>query len=299
MKITVINWNDIIPNMTDVFTVCRHPTEIRHTDALVISDDTTFMGIKACKIAKEHGVPSFIVQHGRNAASDYSVHKKNIIADFFLAWGYEDVEQAIEGGWTRDRVIRIGCPAFVDRCTPEPDGKTVVFVPIHRELELEVNERNSKEGIAVWKVLLEMEGIAPIAKLLRDEHNFDHYPQEKFITRRSDEGHVKRIYRELLRPASCVVSLLEGTFELLAYSMDIPVVRLDALYPASLPYTAETIHSINDIEKAVKEALINPQKDREMRRRVVIARGGIESDNPKESIIRIIKEKRGLNADKR
>ncbi len=301
MKITVINWNDIIPNMSDVFTVYHHPTEIRYTDALIISDDTTFMGVKACKIAKEYGVPSFIVQHGRNAATDYSVHRKEIIADFFFAWGHEDVEQAVEGGWARDRVIRIGCPALVDRCTPEPDGKTVVFAPPHREQEDDVNKRNSEEGMAIWEVLHSMDGIHPIAKLLKYEHDFKHYPHEKFITWRLEEGHIKRIYQELLRKTSCVVSPMDGTFELLAYSMDIPVVKLESNCPAASSPAARLVYTIDEIEGAVRDALAHPEWNREERKRIVVERGWSEGDNPKESIARLIKEKtkRELYVNKR
>lgn len=292
LNVTVINWNDVIPNMEDVFKIYRHPSEIHLTDALVISDDTTVMGSKACLIAREYGVPSFIVQHGRGATSDYAIQNNEVIADFFLVWGQHDVEQAIKGGWAEDRVQRVGSPALAYRCTPEPDGKTVVFAPIHNERGDDINKRNSDEGRAIWKVLYSMDNILPIAKLLKHEHNLKHYPNEKFITWRNEEGHIKLIYQELLKKTSCVVSQVEGTFELLAYSMDIPVIRIKNTYHDDFFPASRIVDNIDEISDAVKDALAHPEKNRDKRIETVYQMGGSTDDNPKENIVQFIKEKR-------
>ena len=54
---------------------------------------------------------------------------------------------------------------------------------------------------------------------------------------------------------------------------------------------ARVIDSIDDIEEAVMDAIAHPEKNRERRKKAVNHRGIIEGDEPKESIVRIVKQK--------
>lgn len=294
-KVVILNWNDVIPYMGDVFKVLHYAEETKIAEALITSDDTTARGIKACGYAKKCGIPIFVVQHGRYATSDYSVLKKKILGDYFLVWGQNDVKEAIRGGWPKDRVIRIGSPFLEYRCEHEPDGKTVVFAPIHHEPTDALNERNSTEGRQIWKILQAMGGITPLVKLLVNEHDVRHYPGKQFITRRSEEGHIQRVYKDLLRKTSCVVSHIEGTFELLAYSMDIPVVRYKdrncTMYPSHYFTAAMQVNELDRLGNAVKYSIAHPDKNRERRMDVVIQTGGSNGDTPRDSIIKLVKEK--------
>lgn len=295
IKITVINWNDVIPDLSDVFVVKGFPVNVLQSDAIIVSDDIHPRSKRACGIARKQGIPSFVMQHGRNASDHYTRYNRDIIADYFLAWGENDVTQAIEGGWAKDKVIRIGSPILQDKCEYKPDGKTVVFAPIHYELPVSLDLRNRREGMEIWEVLQGMKGIEPVAKLLANEHDIKDYSGYKFVTNRQERGHIKEVYEKLLSKASCVVCNIDSTFDLLAYSMDIPVVRfkdttLD-MYPADNFSASRVVYNLNEIEGAVRCAIAYPEKGKDRRKEVLPHIGGYESDNPKKSIIKLVREK--------
>lgn len=273
MKVAVLNWNAVVPDLKEYFEVIGGE-DFLEADAIIATHDSNSTQASMAMTAREYGIPVFILQHGRFAASDYCYNGRNPLGDYFLAWGDADVDMAIRGGWKKEQVIKVGAPPLMDWVKPKPDGKTVVFVPAHIEALQSKNAANDNEALRTWERIRKINGIRPIIKLLAGEHPEELIHGEKFVTNRSEAGHIKKTYNWLLKRASCVVSQAEGTFELLAYSMDIPVVRMN-------PYTNDyhewsTAADVcgEGLENAIKRALAHPEYNREKRQEIVEKEGG-------------------------
>lgn len=292
MKIVVLNWNDVVPDLSKYFEIIEGE-DFLGADAIIAAHDTNPTQAAQAKTAMEYGIPVFTLQHGRFSASDYLYNNKSPAGDYFLAWGDTDAKMAIEGGWKKEQVLNVGAVPFADWVKPRPDGKTVVFAPAHVEALPSLNAMNDNEALNVWNILRDMKGINPVAKLLKGEHPEELFHGNKFITSRSESGHIKKIYKQLLKKTSCVVSQAEGTFELLAYSMDIPVIRFNNIYhgPDRFHTAATVIDNIDELEETVRRVLKNPSEKRKERKAVTEADGGATPSNVLKNIVGTIRQK--------
>lgn len=291
MKLAVGDMNCIIPDLSEDFDVVGL-TEFLHADGILLAHEASCEQGAVAEAARHYGIPTFTLQHGRHAMSDYVCNEKKPKSDYVLVWGRHDADMAVKGGWPRNAVVEVGCPLFDEWVHPEPDGKTVVFAPAHVEALDSRNQANDRERARIWAILLGVKGIHPIIKLLGGEHTFADIPGEKVVTVRGEKGHVKRIY-ELLKHTSCVVSQAEGTFELLAYSMNIPVIKINNeynLHDGSWNHSAaRKILDICELEAAVREALEKPEIGSEARREKTLSDGGVVLTNAAKRIRETIK----------
>jgi len=294
-KLAVLNANDVIPDLSKYFDIIGL-IDILYADAVLLAHDVNKVNAEICKTAREYGIPSFIMQHGRFAMSDYAFNGKDPIGDFLFAWGDDDIEMAKQGGWKPEQVIQVGSAQLDERVKYKPDGKTVVFAPIHIESLESVNKRNKTESQEIWKGLCNIKGIKPIVKLLDGEHSLEHFKGgENYITNRQEEGQAKKTFK-LLSKASCVVSQVEGTFELFAYAMDIPVVKIYGHFVAGDMENKKWIHHAGDLvklenmEDAVLDAIGNPEVNRTKRADIVRRDGGKLLLNTRKLITKAIKK---------
>ncbi len=297
-KIVVVNINDTIPDLSSDFEILEM-VDILYADALVLAHDVSGIHQEMCATARAYGIPSFIMQHGRFAASDYAYNGKEPAGDYFFAWGAGDVEMAIEGGWKPEQVIQVGAAQLHERVKAKPDGKTVVFAPVHLESLNSINKRNKTSAKDVWEKLCKIKDINPIAKLLDGEHLLEDFTGGTVcLTNRQDKGQAKKIFK-LLSKASCVVSQIEGTFELFAYAMDIPVVHVKGSYTsddAERWHSAANLVSFEGMEDAILDAIDNPEINRKERADIVKKDGGKPSLNTKKLMVKAIKKRiRGVN----
>lgn len=290
MKVAVLNWNAVVPDLSKYFEVIDG-ADFLQADAIIATHDANSTQAAMARTAKEYGIPVFILQHGRFAASDYLYNGRKPMGDYFLAWGESDADMAIKGGWKKEQVIVVGAPPLMDWVKPKPDGKTVVFAPAHIEALQSRNAANDNESLELWERIRNIKGISPVIKLLAGEHPEELIHGNKFITNRNEAGHIQKTYQWLLRRTSCVVSQAEGTFELLAYSMDIPVVRMNIYRNDFHEWNTAADVCGEGLELAVKRALKNPEHNREKRREIVEQEGGGLPSKSLKNIVGVINQK--------
>ncbi len=291
-KLAVFNWNNIVPDLSAHFEML-HPADFLGADAIIVANDANKTQGAIADTARRYGILVFTMQHGRFAASDYLYNKCKPRGDYFLAWGETDVQMAVKGGWSPNRVIRVGAPVLEKMPKPRPDGKTVVFVPGHIEALPSENERSKEAWSKIWAKLRAMDDIEPVIKLLEGEHPIKRILGNKYITDRTKSDNIPKTLK-LLQKTSCVVSQVEGTFELLAYAMDIPVILVNGpKICTERQHTAARLidEDLRELELAVRYAIRNPSKGRERRQYIVEQDAGPVPTEASKNIARVIKEK--------
>ena len=215
------------------------------------------------------------------------------MASGFFAWGSKDEEQAKKAGF--ENVFRVGFPGFALRPEKAEEKGTVVFDALHWD---DIIDENTE----AWTALRKIDSIKPVAKLLRAQgpnHAPERFPGLIVMTDQLEPGHLAKTY-DLIKKASVVVCLIEGTLELLAYSLDVPVIQLDILKKRTLlgreqndedykPSRAAEPATLENLKEKVEYAVAHPEHLREERREVLLEEAGDpETDTPYSSIVRIV-----------
>jgi hypothetical protein len=122
-----------------------------HAQALVTWTDITKTEKAQIALAKELGIPSIVIQHGRRAVVDYlpDYHDINsgntqskIKADHFCCWGQRDYNDLINAGYSPDKIHLVGCP-LVPKVPEHREPKLIVFLS-HHDLRKDTQEYNHK-----------------------------------------------------------------------------------------------------------------------------------------------------------
>jgi len=274
-----------------------------------------------------------VIQHGRAATNDYlPPNKFPMHATKFCCWGINDYERLERAGFV-DRAVITGSP-LVDFLKPkEPhEGKNIVFVPVismHEEPEnieaywhlkqIEIKRSSQKLSSCrdklkdKWNAWLveptsATEGTIPyynfnrnwrlVAKIT-DLHDKKLYFGDIVQTNPANKQHLLNTIR-LMQVTDCVVGIEEGTFQLLAMAMGIPVVMVDGFkykeyggidYSSVEMVKTDGVRRVNlsDVEKTIDEELANPQALEEQRKKVVSEELHDGSSNPTENIVNVIK----------
>jgi hypothetical protein len=105
----------------------------------------------------------------------------------------------------------------------------------------------------------------------------------------------------VLQQADAVVAISEGTFELLAEIMDIPVIIADIWvqkacngdeaykdYYKEYSSACERVKDINKLGDVIKKHIKKPKLLRKERQELAILDGGINIENPTQEIINVI-----------
>jgi hypothetical protein len=191
-----------------------------------------------------------------------------VIADRYLVWGEADAEQARRAG---ANYAVVGSPVL-QWLKPRARGTTptILFCPTH-----DYRESARYQCWQVARRLLRCQGTL-VAKLL-DRHCPVHFPLfETVVSAPTDADHLDRCADALAR-ADVVVGMADGTFELMACAMDIPVVMVDV--PGNPHGQACRVTDLDGLPAAVSRALDRPEELRAERRAVACHEGGWGMDS--------------------
>jgi hypothetical protein len=282
--------------------------------------------------------PVFVMQHGRGATRDYCPPNNfPLKADKILVWGEAEKNRLLKAGVSEDRIIITGCPLF-KRLKPKVkrDGINVVFAPVISSKEEPENllvqaelkkweavnlQQNIREnfdrlkkgwatentiirGDKVWKKeilptiprgILYAKGLVNVK--LSAVHDMHQYQSPLIVTQQNAPSHIDTV-AELLSNTDALVCLEEGTMQLMAAALDIPVIVVDIFkygeYGGVKNYdTVEKIKTkssvwIKDLSllgKALDSVLSEPGKLRKDRIKVCENEGGAHLPDPDLAVI--------------
>lgn len=331
-KVYCRDFNNILIGVKKKLDLVEDP---RDADCLLLWQDVRGDMLELCRINNEYmKKPVVVVQHGRAATNDYlPPNKFPMTATRFCCWGVKDYERLNRAGYA-DRAVITGSP-LVDFLQPriEHDGKNIVFCPVitqHEEPEnimaywtlkrIEMGKalgkvarfRDSlKEEWNAWVVEKSSatEGSIPyynwnkewrlIAKIT-DIHDKRLYFGDVVLSSPANKTHLNDIVR-LLEMTDCVVGIEEGTFQLLAMAMGIPVVMVDGFkykeyggvdYSTVEMVKTDAVTRVNPemLEEAIDGVLSDPDCLKEQRDRVVKDELWDGKTNPVDNILNVISE---------
>ncbi len=244
------------------------------------------------KQARELDKPVVTIQHGRRGSSRYfAPFNEKIISDKLLVWGSLDKIRLVEAGNSPQKIEVIGTTIFshLPKHRKKHEGINVVFSPDHWNKEI-------PENLAVRDELRKLKGVTVITKIIEDQDPifYDNVVQSN----RKETNHLE-ICAKVLATADIVVSVAEGTFELMAQALDIPVVTVEDWQPKEfggdsryLTYwrhisPAAKRTKLKKLLKTVRHQLRNPKELRHERDAMCRAEGGINL-NPVYEIKKIL-----------
>lgn len=295
MKILLFNWNGIMDDLAVELKSRGHEVNLRGLeidgwkkfDILVFWNEIESQGwADLIRMAQKKGKKTILIQHGRRGTSRiFPPFNEGLKSDIVFVWGEADKDRLLACGISENKIRVVGCPLF-QRLKPREyhKGINIVFslehwpepIPENPIIASELRKLPSK-----YKV---------ITKGLVGE-NLPIY-DNIIVSDRSHPSHFK-IVSDILAIADVVVGSCESTFELLAESLDIPVVAYTKWIPKSAGgdnrykeykriysngcYQVDDIYKLND---TIKKAIKHPKRLREERRQAVINDGGINISEP-------------------
>jgi len=307
-------------------------TTPRNADVMVIWQDVLGSFGDLIKAMKQTGTskPTFVVQHGRGATSDYD--KPNsypFSSNYFLCWGVSDYERMCRLGYNDNTVI-VGCPLNTHiKPKVAHKEKVILFVPVNTGKE-------EPENIAVYYELLKLRYAKAQVKVLdnqlalKDKWGFDGKPNLPFREISTDfdvvakllPWHDKNLYHgntvtgtqyssknnelifNLLRNVDLVVGVDEGCTEIFAMAHDVPVIIVDGFkyrqhkedgrqyVETDIYRTKGAYHTdLNGLPAAIEQFLARPEMLRKERAEVAESEMGISYGNATENIYKFIRSK--------
>jgi len=334
IKVYLEDWNNVM-----TFVKQREELELvsdaRDADCIILWQDVRNYLAELCVINEEYmHKPVVIVQHGRGAGNDYlPPNSFPMHADKFCCWGTKEYNRLLNAGFSKDRLVITGSP-LVPFIKPkqEHDGKNIVFCPIitnHEEpdnintywhlkrIELKkAGERlmsaygKLRHNWHAWEVepTSPTDGVIPyhilnknwrlIAKLTYI-HDKKLYIGDVVQTAQQNRSHMEDVIN-LLSLVDCAVGIEEGTFQLLAMAMGIPVVMVEGFSYKDLggiDYSnvdmiktkAARRVKLPELEKVIDEELANPDALKEEREKVLKDEFWDGVSDPIQNIVDVIK----------
>jgi hypothetical protein len=291
----ILNFNDILTPLYSTFEQAELTdiTTEKKPDCLITWTDYPKDFKMICMVALQNGVPTFMVQHGRRAMRDYWTHIGEPTCPTCFVWGTKDVEDAIEGKWHPTRVFRVGAPWFQYRPEKQEEKGLVVFDVPHWNID-------TIEAKKCWTALKKIPGIRPIAKMIvPSNQKQNNYLGEQCITYRNEPGHIEATY-DLIKRASAVVCMMESTIELLAHSLNVPVIHVKGFKHTELAGTWQGVEdtlpgkgslacTVEGLPKAIETVMKKPTLlATEAKERLMEDAGDPDNDTPTRSITTII-----------
>ena len=291
MKIYLIDHNQVLSDIKKEFEITDN---IEEADRVVLWTDVIPFLQSVIGLARFLKIPVITIQHGRKGTSRYyPPFSMPIISDKLCVWGEKDKERLVEAGQDESKIEVTGTTIFSHLRGRKPhEGTNIIFSPEHWDREIEENRKTAEE-------LRKMKGVRIITKII--EGNNPKIYDNAVYSNRADETHLD-VCCEVLSTADLLVSVGEGTFELLAQALDIPVVIMDEWQPK--PFGGDDRYlnywrfisraakrtSLKNLIPTIEQQLKNPDELKKERREVVIEEGGINIKNPLEKIKKAIEE---------
>jgi len=297
-RAVLINFNDVITPLYQTFESVPLTDIVekdKKPDCLVTWTDFTPDLKMICAHALQQGVLTFVVQHGRRAMRDYWMDMAQPTSLATFVWGDLDYRDAIQGNWHPSQVFRVGAPWFAYRPQRKEEKGMVIYDVPHW-----LND--PKESQKAWKELNRIKGITPVAKLIQPSmQKRENYEGMQCETIRNEPGHIQATY-EILSKASAVVCMMDGTLELMAHSLGVPVIHIAGFKQDHLEGTWQGVEDtfsdasmiateLGKIEEAVTKAIEEPLCTREEAlKKLHNEAGDPEKDTPVQSMTTIIGE---------
>jgi len=297
MKICIQDWNQVLADLIKELPKLKweRTDDILEADKIVLWNEVVPEFIDLIEYAHKYGVPVIAVQHGRRGSSRYfPPFSQQIVADKLCVWGTKDKKKLVDAGHPEDKIEIVGTTIFSHLKPREKHkGTNIVFCPEHWDVEVNENKRVAEE-------LRKLKGIKITTKAI-EGHNASIYDNPVFSSRNSDK-HLE-ICSNVLSTADLVVGIYEGTFELMAQYLDIPVVivkdwdpksfggddRYEQKYYRPISWGAKKV-TLSDLRGAIKHQLANPGELKHERLKIVREEGGIDVRDPLKKLVSIIKK---------
>jgi len=307
LNILIFNFNEILTDVIqelgdrghNILPLDGKESTAKKADVIVLWNETGLGGWKEwIQQYRKMGKKVILIQHGRRGTSRiYPPFNEKLESEVICAWSKNDKKRLMDCGVSEDRIKITGTTIFKHLKDRVPHkGINVVFSPEHW------GGGEVQENIIVMNELRKLKGVNVISKLLMNEH----YPElylNPVISHRGTREHLP-ICAEVLKTADVVVAISESTFELLAESLDIPVVIADIWQPKACDgddrykdYYREYSNActrVKDIKKLNETIMFHvkhPELLREERKQIVINDGGTDIENPLSELIKIIENK--------
>jgi hypothetical protein len=291
MKILIFNFNCILDDVVKELSNRGHKvTEMKLSgavdnwkkyDVIVFWNETELAGWRnLVKMAKKAKKRTILVQHGRRGTSRiYPPFNEGLLCDKVCVWGEYDKQRLMSVGTPLERIVVTGSPILNKLKPREPHkGTNIVFSPEHWGQEVD-------ENFIVAGQLRRISGVNIITKVLEREHAQIY--DNPVISNRTDSSHLD-ICAGVISKADLVVGISESTLELMAQTLDIPVVIAeiwkdkagadgDERYKeyhreySKACYREKNIFKLGD---AIKYCLKHPEHLRKERAEVVIGDAG-------------------------
>lgn len=311
--------------------------DVRDADVIITWQDVRGAMKELAVMNKElMGKPLVVVQHGRGATRDYlPPNNFELLADKICVWGPAEAERLYKAKIAKDRVVVTGSPLTYYTRKAEPMGedgkknKIILFMPVITSKEEPDNlkvfyklkqieykyafnrlEKFGKDLKTAWKAWQIDETCATDSNI-----PYDLLRQDFFLMSKITPIHDKQLYHgpvvttsvshvahlentmKLLVNSSCVVSLEEGTAQLLCAALGTPCVNVEGFkygdFGGVKDYKTEEIHTkatafckLDDIEKTILNEIQN--KDKRTLARQEVCFNEFDPDPRKDPIEEII-----------
>jgi len=270
------------------------PMDYMDADKVVLWNEVEPDAIMIINLLHKLKKKAITLQHGRYGTSKYyPPFNQQIISDKLCVWGTRDRNALLEAGHPADKVEVVGTTIFNHlKYREDHEGTNVVFCPEHWGGEIEENRLVAEE-------LRKLKNVNIITKILQGEHKPEWYDNTVTSNRRGI-GHLD-ICADVLAKADLIVSIAEGTFELMAQYLNIPVVLMEEwkfkpfkedkrfLSYRRMYSEASKKAKMSNLCEIIEQQLENPDELEEERALVIREEGGTDIQNPIEKILNIIK----------
>lgn len=290
MKIYLENHNQVGNGLEEYFDL----VDFNEAEKVVLWQDVMGTGMGLAKLAHLRKKPVIQILHGRRGYTQYGFPwNKEMLSDKICVWGKTDVDTLTRFGIPPEKIVITGTTLF-SHLIPrvKHKGTNIVFSPDHWDHDIPENDE-------VVKVLRKMKGVN-IATKIMEVHDIKKY-DNPVVSHRDRPNHLD-ICAEVLSKADLLVAISEGTFEMMAQILNIPVVIANIFIPRPcngdskylqwrLPFS-EAVKKEPDIKKlasAIKQQLKNPNELQEQRRSAAFNDAGIEIKDPLQRIVGVIK----------
>jgi len=290
MKIFLRNHNQVGTGLEEYFDIVGFD----EAEKIVLWQDVMGEERGLAKLAHALKKPVIQIQHGRRGYTQYRYpFNKEMLSDKFCIWGKTDKDNLIEAGIPEDKLVITGTTVFRHlKPKIKHKGKNIVFSPDHWDYDIQENDK-------VVDVLRKLKGVNITTKVM-EMHDIRKYDNPVF-SNRNRPNHLE-VCAEVLRKADLVVAISEGTFELMAQILNIPVVIANLFTPRlcngdhrylkfklSFSEAVKKEPEIKNLAKVIRQQLKNPDELREQRRSAALNDGGIEIKDPLQRIVEVIK----------
>ena len=289
MKIYLIGHNAVAEGLEKHFEIVKFD----EAEKVVLWQDVIEEGRGTAKYAHMKGKPVIQVQHGRHAYARYGPpFYQTMISDVICAWGMNDKDRLMRFGIPEEKIRVTGTVVFKHlKPRKKHKGTNIIFSPDHWDYDIEENDE-------VVRVLRKLRGVKITTKIM-NAHDRDKYDNP--IYSHVDSPEHLQICAEALREVDLMVAITEGTFELMAQILDIPVVVANIFKPKTslndrryLDYRhvwSDACKKTQDLSKLpglIHYHLKHPEELRKERKLAAINDGGINIKDPLANIVKVI-----------